>query len=145
MAQIGRLSNVFFGWCYLWRTAFVSAALLGITGPALALERVQPANGYIRTNFTVEDGLLSNTVNAVLQTRDGFLWNGTDDGLLRFDGRHFTAVEFLAGEIRNLLYDAEASKAYFLSETMGRSAGWLSYGAAIAGEASLVISVEAVS
>jgi len=51
-------------------------------------------------------------------------------------------VEFLAGEIRNLLYDAEASQAYFLTETMGRSAGWLSYGAAIAGEASLVISVE---
>src|SRR4029077_8545809 len=55
---------------------------------------------------------------------------------------YFTAVEFLASEIRNLLYDAEASKCYFLSETMGRSAGWLSYGAAIAGEASLVISVE---
>jgi 6-phosphofructokinase 1 len=55
---------------------------------------------------------------------------------------YFTAVEFLAAEIRNLLYDAEASRAYFLTETMGRSAGWLSYGAAIAGEASLVISVE---
>jgi ATP-dependent phosphofructokinase / diphosphate-dependent phosphofructokinase len=55
---------------------------------------------------------------------------------------YFTAVETLAAEIRNLLYDAEASKAYFLTETMGRSAGWLSYGAAIAGEASLVISVE---
>ena len=96
MAQIGRLSNVFFGCRYLRRTAFVSVALLaGIAGPALALERVQPANGYIRTNFTVEDGLLSNTVNAVLQTRDGFLWTGTEDGLLRFDGRHFTAVEFL--------------------------------------------------
>jgi 6-phosphofructokinase len=54
----------------------------------------------------------------------------------------FTAVETLAAEIRNLLYDAEASRAYFLTETMGRSAGWLAYGAAIAGEASLVISVE---
>ncbi|MBM3998284.1 MAG: 6-phosphofructokinase [Planctomycetes bacterium] len=55
---------------------------------------------------------------------------------------YFTAVETLAGEIRNLLYDAEAGRAYFLAETMGRSAGWLAYGAAIAGEASLVISVE---
>lgn len=54
----------------------------------------------------------------------------------------FTAVETLAAEIRNLLYDAEATRAYYLTETMGRSAGWLSYGAAIAGEASLVISVE---
>ena len=56
----------------------------------------------------------------------------------------FTAVDFLATEIRNLIYDAEATKSYFLCETMGRSAGWLSYGAAIAGEASLVISVEDV-
>ena len=55
---------------------------------------------------------------------------------------YFTAVDTLAAEIRNLLYDAEAGRAYYLCETMGRSAGWLSYGAAISGEASLVISVE---
>jgi 6-phosphofructokinase 1 len=54
----------------------------------------------------------------------------------------FTAADTLATEIRNLLYDAESSQAYFLAETMGRSAGWLAYGAAIAGEASFVISVE---
>jgi len=58
---------------------------------------------------------------------------------------YFTAVDTLGGEIRNLLYDAEASRSYFLCETMGRSAGWLSYGAAIAGEASLVISVEDIN
>ena len=55
---------------------------------------------------------------------------------------YFTAVDTLAGEIRNLLHDAEASGVYFLAETMGRSAGWLAYGAAISGEASMVISVE---
>jgi ATP-dependent phosphofructokinase / diphosphate-dependent phosphofructokinase len=55
---------------------------------------------------------------------------------------YFTAVETLASEVRNLLADAEAGRMYFLVETMGRSAGWLAYGAAIAGEASLVLSVE---
>ncbi len=55
---------------------------------------------------------------------------------------YFTAVETLAGEIRNLLADAEATRGYFIAECMGRSAGWLAYGAAIAGEASLVLSVE---
>lgn len=54
----------------------------------------------------------------------------------------FTAVDFLAGELRNLIYDAEVTRSYFIAETMGRSAGWLAYGAAIAGESSLVISVE---
>jgi 6-phosphofructokinase 1 len=58
---------------------------------------------------------------------------------------YFTAVEVLAGEIRNLLADAEANRSYFIAETMGRSAGWLAYGAAIASEASLVISVEDIT
>lgn len=55
---------------------------------------------------------------------------------------YFTAVETIGVQIRNLLSDAEANNSYFLAETMGRSAGWLAYGAAIAGEASLVLSVE---
>jgi 6-phosphofructokinase 1 len=55
---------------------------------------------------------------------------------------YFTAVETMAGEIRNLLADAEAGRAYFIVESMGRGAGWLAYGAAIAGEASRVISIE---
>jgi 6-phosphofructokinase 1 len=55
---------------------------------------------------------------------------------------YFTAVDFLANEVRNMLADAEANRSYFLAETMGRSAGWLAYGVAIAGEASLVVSVE---
>jgi 6-phosphofructokinase 1 len=55
---------------------------------------------------------------------------------------YFTAVDFLATEVRNMLSDAEANRSYFLAESMGRSAGWLAYGVAIAGEASLVVSVE---
>ncbi|AMV38980.1 6-phosphofructokinase [Planctomyces sp. SH-PL62] len=55
---------------------------------------------------------------------------------------YFTAVETLAEEIRNLLADGEATRGYFIAECMGRSAGWLAYGAAIASEASLVMSVE---
>ncbi len=58
---------------------------------------------------------------------------------------YFTAADVLASEIRNLLADAEASRSYYLTETMGRSAGWLAYGAAIAGEASLVISIEDIT
>ncbi len=55
---------------------------------------------------------------------------------------YFTAVEFLASEIRNLIADAEAGRMYFIVETMGRSAGWLAYGAYVAGEASKVFAVE---
>jgi ATP-dependent phosphofructokinase / diphosphate-dependent phosphofructokinase len=58
---------------------------------------------------------------------------------------YFTAVDTLAQEILNLLADAESCRTYFVAETMGRSAGWLAYGAAIAGEASLVMSVEDIT
>ncbi|HQU41865.1 MAG TPA: 6-phosphofructokinase, partial [Pirellulales bacterium] len=58
---------------------------------------------------------------------------------------YFTAVETLASEIRNLLADAEANRSYYLTEVMGRSAGWLAYGTAISGEASLAVSVEDIT
>jgi 6-phosphofructokinase len=54
----------------------------------------------------------------------------------------FTAVDFMAKEVQNLRADAIATSSYFLVETMGRKAGWLSYGVAIAGEADLVLGVE---
>ena len=45
---------------------------------------------YIQTTWTVQEGLPQNTVNAILQTRDGYLWLGTFGGLARFDGVKFT-------------------------------------------------------
>jgi sugar lactone lactonase YvrE len=64
---------------------------------ALALDPRQPASSYVRTDFTVEDGLPDNRVNAITQTRNGFLWVGTDGGLARFDGEHFTQIRLRAG------------------------------------------------
>lgn len=55
---------------------------------------------------------------------------------------YFTAVEMLATECYNLLMDSRATGTYYIAQAMGRAAGWLAYGAAIAGEASLVIGLE---
>ena len=41
-------------------------------------------------SWTTADGLPSNTITAVRQTRDGYLWLATDNGLARFDGIRFT-------------------------------------------------------
>ena len=54
----------------------------------------------------------------------------------------FTAVDLLSRQLRNLLADATATKCYYVAQLMGRKAAWLSYGAAVAGEASLVIGLE---
>lgn len=47
-----------------------------------------PIRYYFRT-LDIKDGLLQNTVNAILQDREGFIWFGTKDGLNRYDGRSF--------------------------------------------------------
>ncbi len=56
----------------------------------------------------------------------------------------FTAVDVMAKELQNLRADALATGSYFIVETMGRKAGWLSYGVGIAGEANLIITLEDV-
>ena len=41
--------------------------------------------------WQTDDGLPQNSVYAIAQTRDGYLWVGTREGLARFDGVRFTA------------------------------------------------------
>lgn len=45
---------------------------------------------YLETVWTTEQGLPQNSVNAIIQSRDGYLWLGTFGGLARFDGIKFT-------------------------------------------------------
>ena len=44
---------------------------------------------YYFKNLSVQNGLSQNTVNAILQDRQGFMWFGTKDGLNRYDGLSF--------------------------------------------------------
>src|SRR5712671_3289821 len=49
-------------------------------------------SGYNIRVWQMEDGLPHNIVQAIAQTRDGYLWIGTREGLARFDGIHFQTV-----------------------------------------------------
>jgi signal transduction histidine kinase/ligand-binding sensor domain-containing protein len=54
-----------------------------------------PSSGSQRLSFqhwAREDGLPNETVTALLQTKDGYLWVGTAGGLARFDGLRFEPV-----------------------------------------------------
>ncbi|MFL6211963.1 MAG: two-component regulator propeller domain-containing protein [Pyrinomonadaceae bacterium] len=44
---------------------------------------------YRFDNWNTDNGLPQNSVNAILQTRDGYLWLTTSDGLVRYDGVRF--------------------------------------------------------
>jgi ligand-binding sensor domain-containing protein len=51
--------------------------------PTLAISQ------YAHTAWRVEDGAFDSAPNAVTQTPDGYLWVGTDAGVVRFDGVRF--------------------------------------------------------
>jgi signal transduction histidine kinase/ligand-binding sensor domain-containing protein len=72
-----------------------------LVGQALALD--PQASSYLSRNFTVEEGLPDNEVTTITQTRNGFLWVGTDGGLGRFDGEHFTQIRLRAGKTKEIL------------------------------------------
>jgi ligand-binding sensor domain-containing protein len=44
---------------------------------------------YAHTAWRIQDGVFSSSANAITQTMDGYLWIGTEAGLLRFDGVRF--------------------------------------------------------
>lgn len=48
-------------------------------------------NEYKFINYSSKNGLTSNSVNAILKDKNGFMWFGTEDGLNRFDGQNFVA------------------------------------------------------
>ena len=63
-----------------------------IPGPCrdlLALSPQKALTQYTRTVWTQAQGLPQDTIRAIAQTQDGYLWVGTSEGLARFDGYDF--------------------------------------------------------
>jgi signal transduction histidine kinase/ligand-binding sensor domain-containing protein/CheY-like chemotaxis protein len=56
--------------------------------PADTPAKLETAAHFIRLNS--DDGLAQNTIEAILQDRQGFIWIGTPAGLSRYDGYRFT-------------------------------------------------------
>ncbi len=65
-------------------------AILGVIAPFQGAGSAQTIAQYSVTAWGHKDGLPSTLVYAIAQTDDGFLWLGTADGLVRFDGVQFT-------------------------------------------------------
>ncbi|HJQ36767.1 MAG TPA: two-component regulator propeller domain-containing protein [Thermoanaerobaculia bacterium] len=66
---------------------FVFTLLAGTS--ALALDPHRALTQSRLTVWTSDSGLPQNTIDALVQTRDGYLWMGTEEGLARFDGVRF--------------------------------------------------------
>ncbi len=70
-----------------------TALLGGYAAVAPALEPSTSLASYGRQAWAMENGLPQNTVQALAQTKDGFLWLGTEAGLVRFDGVEFQTYD----------------------------------------------------
>ena len=70
---------------------------------------------YVHNSWRSADGLPQNSVMAILQTRDGYLWLGTQEGVVRFNGVSFTVLNksntpaFKLNDIRALMQDREGN------------------------------------
>lgn len=77
-----------------------------------ALDPSTPLADFSTQTWVLENGLPQNTVQALAQTSDGFLWVGTEAGLARFDGSGFEIFDrnsrpaLPAGDIHCLLAGA---------------------------------------
>ncbi len=76
---------------------------LGCAGLPLAAQPAasrapKPLTGYIQDRWRSQEGLPANTISAIIQTRDGYLWLGTEEGLARFDGYQFKVFNWRDAE-----------------------------------------------
>ena len=80
-------------WRYV-RFLIVLVAGLGIASQSAAgLDPAKALDQYAHGSWHVADGLPQENVVSIAQTADGYLWLGTEEGLVRFDGLRFTIFD----------------------------------------------------
>jgi signal transduction histidine kinase/ligand-binding sensor domain-containing protein len=81
--------------------------------PALALDPGRSLSQYVYQNWGPEQGFPGGIIYAISRSKDGFLWIGTDQGLIRFDGYRFDLIQQPIpsmppiGRVRGLALDAQ--------------------------------------
>jgi ligand-binding sensor domain-containing protein len=97
---------------------FGVALWMGLVSGATRAEALDPSRSltqYQNDRWQTEQGLPQSTVQAITETRDGYLWVGTLDGLARFDGVRFTVfdarhvAELGSGSVLGLMQDSEGN------------------------------------
>ena len=93
----------------------VFSLLLSSGATVYALDSPRELSQFGHEVWLTENGLPQNTVHAIAQTSDGYIWIGTEEGLARFDGVKFTVFdkqntpEIKSNYIRSLLADRQGA------------------------------------
>lgn len=100
------------------RWALALAAWLALSGLPLTCPALDPGRAltqYGHDVWTDQDGLPQNSIQALVQTSDGYMWMGTQEGLVRFDGLRFTVYDrhntpaMTSSSVQALLQDHEGT------------------------------------
>ncbi len=113
------------------RAGFLLVALLALKSTATAADTGPRAalSDYVMTSWTMKDGLQSAVIWAIAQDREGYLWLGTNGGLVRFDGVQFVMWDRVGGTalpkapVRSLCFARDGTQwvGFSLSEDGGIS------------------------
>jgi ligand-binding sensor domain-containing protein/signal transduction histidine kinase len=82
-----------------------------LVGEARALDPNHTLSQYLREQWTTDNNFPGGAIDAITQTADGYLWMGTEKGLVRFDGFNFRLIssfsEFSGDPVSGLTTDGE--------------------------------------
>ena len=104
--------------CRSLRQTLAAVAWLALSAlclPSSALDPGRALTQYGHDVWTDQDGLPQNSFQAILQTSDGYIWMGTQEGLVRFDGLRFTVYNrrntpaITSNSIQALIQDHEGT------------------------------------
>jgi len=80
-------------WKLMVPALLVAALVLPAARSEAGLNPEKAITQYTHDVWQTEQGLPQNTIMSTAQTRDGYIWLGTELGLVRFDGVRFTVFD----------------------------------------------------
>jgi ligand-binding sensor domain-containing protein/two-component sensor histidine kinase len=121
-----KLDNIARQSVILSAAALLSFTLL-YTSPAFSLDPQKAISQYVHDIWTTDQGLPQNSIQAIVQTHEGYLWFGSQEGLVRFDGIQFTTfdksrIKELKDNYITSLYEDDGGRLW-----IGTRGGGLSY------------------
>ncbi len=114
-SRISRRVATIGAWRRLARCFAAALALACFSPTANSLDLDAATSHYIRNDWGSEQGFPGGPVHAISQTKNGYLWIGTEKGLVRFDGFNFRVFDqtnsqgLLSRAVQGLTTDAEGN------------------------------------
>ena len=106
-----------------FRSVIAGLVAVCLAYPAHAIDPNREISQYIHERWGIDRGFPGGSVSAIAQTKDGYLWIGTEKGLIRFDGLNFRLFQqaipssLPIGPVQALVADADGSLWILLKST----------------------------